>query len=135
VIVVSASQPPPYGPWAGVGLAAYFFATSFVLIYLTRRSFDRHARKRKRSTVRPPWWRIRVIGYGEMTVVPLTFSGFFMACAMVGYSGYLWTDLYVFTLVVAASAFSAVGCFFWGLYDSFGPPAWRSKGRNEYRLW
>ena len=85
--------------------------------------------------MRPPWWRIRVIGYHEMTAVPLTISGFCWGLSMVGYSGYLWTHLYVFALLGAGSAISASGCVLWGLYDSFGPPAWRRRGRNEYRLW
>jgi hypothetical protein len=135
VIVLGASEPPPFGPWAGLGLAVFWLACALGLVRLIQRAYDRDPRTGARAEARPPWWRIRVIGYRAMTAVPIAFAGFSFSFSMVGYSAFFWTGLDAVGVTSALFGLAGVGCFFWGLYDSFGPHAWRQSGRDEYTLW
>ena len=76
MIVLSAGEPPPAGPWAGLGLAAFFFACALSLVWLIQRAYDRDPRNEGRGNSRPRWWRIRVLSHESMTAVPMAFAGF-----------------------------------------------------------
>jgi len=133
MIVTGAGTPPPLGPWAGLGLAVLCFAAGFALIRLIRRAFDHDPRSRMWGATRPPWWRIRVVGYMAMTIVPLVFFAFCAGFSMITYSAYVWTGFIGAATAGAVFGLCAVGCF-WSVYDSFGPRAWRPSGRDEYTL-
>ena len=135
MIVLSAGEPPPFGPWAGLGLAAFCLAGALGLVRLILRAYDRATRTDAKAQARPPWWRIRVIGYRAMTAVPIAFAFFCFGSSMVGYSAFLWTDLDGVGVASALFGLAGLGCFVWGLYDSFGPHVWRQNGRDEYTLW
>lgn len=135
MIVLSAGEPPPFGPWAALGLAAFCLACGLGLVRLIQQSYDRDPKTGARAAARPAWWRIRVIGYLAMTTVPITFACFCFGFSMVGYSAFFWTGLDGAGVACALFGLAGVGCFFWGLYDSFGPHAWRRNGRDEYTLW
>lgn len=132
---LSAGEPPPFGPWAGLGLAALCLACALGLVRLIQRAYDRDPRTGAPAAPRPPWWRIRALGYHAMTTVPIAFACFCLGFSMVGYSAFLWTGLNGVGVAGALFGLGGVGCFFWGLYDSFGPHAWRQTGRDEYTLW
>lgn len=70
-----------------------------------------------------------------MTAVPMALAGFCSSLSMIGYSLLLWTGFHGAAIASALFGLSALGCFLWGLYDSFGPHAWKRKGRDEYTLW
>jgi hypothetical protein len=69
-----------------------------------------------------------------MTTVPMVFTSFCFGLSMIGYTLFLWTGLDGTGLAVVLPAFAGIGCFLWGVYDSFGPHAWRRNGRDEYNL-
>lgn len=134
MIFLSAGEPPPIGPWAGLGLAAFCLACAVGNVRLIVRAYNRAPRTEAGTEGRPPWWRIRVIGHRAMTAVPLAFACFCFGFSMVGYSAFLWTGTDGAGVACALFGFAGGGCFVWGLYDSFGPHAWRQNGRDEYTL-
>jgi hypothetical protein len=70
-----------------------------------------------------------------MTAVPMAFAFFCWSVSMIGYSLLLWTGFRGAVIASVLLGLSGLGCFLWGLYDSFGPHAWKRNGRDEYTLW
>jgi hypothetical protein len=134
VIVLSASEPPPFGPGVALVLAVVFFGAAYCLVRIIWRAYDRgHPSDRQRSKSRPPWWRIRVIGARDMTLVPLVFFSICAGLSMIGYALFLWTGLDAFGIVGGVIGIAAAGCLVWAFYDRYGPPVWGRQERDEYR--
>ena len=134
-MVLVAGEPPPFGPWAGLGLAAFCLVCALSLVWLIQRAYDRDPRNVGRGNSRPRWWRIRVLSHESMTAVPMAFAGFCSSLSMIGYSLLLWTGFRGAAIASVLLGLSGLGCFLWGLYDSFGHHAWKRNGRDEYTLW
>jgi hypothetical protein len=132
VILLEAKEPPPFGPWAALGLAALFVGLALFLVYVIRRAFANDYRNLNRNKQPPPWYRIRVLGYHDLTLVPLVFSVSFFSLSLVLLAVYVWSDINFVGILGGFSAFAAVACFAWNLFDSFRPRAWRSNGKDEY---
>ena len=135
ILSEAAGAAQPADPWAALGIAAGSLGLACGLILFIKRAFDRDPRNANKRNARPPWWRIRVLGYWDMTAVPLVFFSLFVSLSMASYSLFVWTGWNVAVASCAMAGISAVGCFFWGAYDSYGPHAWKRNRRDEYNLY
>lgn len=132
-MLVAESAPPAMVPWTTFGAAAICLGAAFLLVRVVKSAYDRDSRASRRPAPRPAWWRIRVLGWHEMTVVPLTFGIASFGLAMAAFSLYLWTELAGLWVIGLAFVGTGLCSFVWWLYDSLGPRAWRDRS-DEYRI-
>lgn len=121
------------GPWATLGLGAVCVGAAFVGVRMVKLAYDRDPRVLRGLSPRPAWWRIRAIGWYEMTVVPVIVAIGLWGLAMPFFSLLLWTDFVGFGIAGLVVAGAGMCSVLWWLYDSLGPHAWR-QGSDEYRL-
>lgn len=123
----------PTGPWEALGFAGCCLTVALLGIWMIRRAYRRDPRSQGRSAPEPPWWRIRVVGFYSMTLVPIVFMFLGAAAAFVWFALYLWTDVNGFGVLGGVTVAAAMGCFAWCLFDSYRPAAWRDRD-DEYSV-
>lgn len=121
------------GPWETLGFGVGCLTFALLGIWMIRRAYRRDPRSWERSGPEPHWWRIRVLGFYSLTLVPLVFLAFGLAAAFVWFALFLWTDVNGFGVLGGLTVAAAVGCFAWCLFDSYRPLAWRDRD-DEYDI-
>ena len=103
------AQPP--GPWEALGFGVSCLTFALLGIWMIRRAHRRDPRSWERSGPEPHWWRIRVLGFYSLTLVPLVFMAFGLAAAFVWFALFLWTDVNGFGVLGGLTVVAAMGCF------------------------
>ncbi|MCX6397186.1 MAG: hypothetical protein NTV23_11915 [Propionibacteriales bacterium] len=116
------------GPWGALGLAVLCAGLGLGGIRLVVNAYSRDPRSWEGSGPRPPWYRLRVIGYQGVTLVPGVWMLLSFAGALPLFALFLATDLDLFGVLGTLLAGAGILTAAWGIVDSFLP----RNGRDEY---